>query len=146
LEAFAKAYGEASGNGPPLVRELAVSEDDETQADAAVRELLAADIRLFFVALGSGGPAAVRAAARPGLVVGGDFPGPETPAGLAFRVRPDDRGLAKALRGALAGAKADPPRAETVPAILEAMPVAGDPARKAFAPFLRSAARRSGGH
>lgn len=139
LEAFARAYEDASGGAPLLVRELAPSDDEKAQAEAAVRELLGSDLRLLFVAIGGGGSAAVGAARRPGLLIGGDFPGPEIPDGIAFCVRPDDRGIAKALRGALSrdlskGASI------AVPARIEAMPAGRDSGRKALAPFLRAAA------
>ena len=90
LEAFTDAYAKASDGSAPIVRELTSDEDQE--AEAAVRELLGADIRLLFVALGGAGNAAIRAAAGPDAIIGADFPGLKPPAALTFRVKPDDRG------------------------------------------------------
>jgi hypothetical protein len=142
LQAFAESFAAASGSGSPLVRELPPSDDAENQAEAAVRELFSADIRVLFIALGGGGPAAIRAAAKPGLVVGADYPGPEPPANLTFRVRPDESALAAALWAALPGARSAPagkmPRT-AVPALVEIMNVGGDSTKRAFASFLRAA-------
>lgn len=147
LEAFAKAYENASGGAPLLVRELGASEDEQKQAEAAVHELLGADVRLLFVALGAGGPAAIRAATRPGLLLGGDFPGPQSPGDIAFRVRPDDGGIAEALRNALLSrpGKGKWPRRDAIPALVETMPAGKDPSRKAIVSFIRSARRETKG-
>jgi len=142
LRAFAEAYAAASGSGSPLIRELSPSEDEENQAESAVRELLGADIRLIFVALGSGGPAAIRAASEPGLVVGADYPGPEPPASLSFRVRPDEKGLAASLWASLPGARkaAEGSRAlEAVPALIESLRGGDDSAKRRFAAYLDAA-------
>jgi len=141
LRAFAEAYAAASSSGSLLVRELSPSEDEENQAESAVRELLSADIRLLFVALGSGSPAAIRAAAKPGLVVGADYPGPEPPASLAFRVRPDEEGLAESLWAKLPGARAAAegnPERSAVPALAEALRSGGDSTKRRFAAFLEA--------
>lgn len=136
LEAFASAFEGASGGLRPLVRELPPSEEADSEAEAAVRELLEADIRFLFVALGEGRSAAIRAAARPGLALGADDPGPEDRPGLAFRLRPDDRGIAASLWSALPGA-GNGPRKEDIGSRIEAAAGARNPEARAFSPFLR---------
>lgn len=144
LQAFVDAYAEGSGGLSPLVRELVAAEDEEARAEAAVKELLGSDLRLLFVALGKGGPAAIRAAARPGLVVGADYPGSPPPAALAFRIRPDEGGIAAALWASLPSEGGEAPaRApyRPVPALAELLPAAGDQSRRSFGPFLRGVGR-----
>ena len=113
LDAFAAAYAEASGSLPLKIRELSEGGTDnpisgqprgaagapssEGATQAAVAELLGSDIRVLFIALGSASGAAIKAAARPGLAIGADFPVPEPPETLAFRIFPDDDAIAKAL-------------------------------------------------
>jgi hypothetical protein len=158
LTAFADAYA-ASSDGKPLnVRELdesersgpgaAISPEDEAEAD--VKELLGSDIRVLFVALGASSGAAIRAAQRPGLAVGADFPSRETPSALAFRIFPDERGLAKALaaeRQAMSrtGEAGLPGASTAVPSLLIAGPAAKDilAGRLDFASFVSAALARS---
>jgi len=153
LQAFVDAFSAASGGGWPLVRELTADDDEEKQAEAAVQELLGADLRILFVALGGGSPAAIRAASRLDIVVGADFEARAVPANLAFRIRPDDAGLAEALWAALpagrraGGGTADPAAGREaspadVPSILEALPGAAGTAKRAFLPFLKQAGNR----
>lgn len=100
LEAFSAAFAASSGEAPFLVREPASAADEASAdglAEAAARELLDADIRLLLVAIGAGGPAALRAAARPGLALGAEIPGIESLPFLAFVIKPDDQALAKAV-------------------------------------------------
>ncbi len=117
LEAFARAYSEASGGSSLLVRELASqaagSDAAPVQADAAstgsqapergigpdeaVAELLGADIRALFIALGPDTITAIRAASRPGLALGADYHDPAASSALAFRVVPDWEALVKSL-------------------------------------------------
>jgi hypothetical protein len=161
LTAFASAYADASEGRPLYVRELggaaeaAGSQGKAPQpavgaaAEAAVAELLGSDIRVLFVALGPDASAAIRAAARPGLALGADFPYPEDPPALAFRIIPDDPGLARALvseyRAMLGGARGGEARA--VPSLLVAGAAAGSvrAGKQDFRLFLRNAALRAKG-
>jgi hypothetical protein len=143
LEAFVAAFEESSGGIPPLVRELYPAEDEDSAPESAVRELLGSDIRFLFVALGGGGPAAIRAATRPGLVIGADYHGPGAPEALAFRLRPDDRSIARSLWAALPPQRGRP-RPEKINAVIELFPASKDLSRKAFSPFLRYAEQRNG--
>jgi hypothetical protein len=134
LAAFAQAYAEASEGGPIQIREL--EKDDETaeaqgtpprpsvegKAEAAVAELLGADMRVLFVALGRDAGAAIRAAARPGLAVGADFPYPEAPPSLAFRIVPNDAAMQKTVVSELRAPRgvSDGVAPETIPALLVA--------------------------
>ena len=134
LAAFAEAYSEASEGGSIQVRELekdeATSEAPGTaprpsaggKAEAAVAELLGSDMRILFVALGRDAEAAIRAAAKPDLAVGADFPYPEAPPSLAFRIVPDDSAMQKAvvleLRAPRGGSYGAAPKA--IPALLVA--------------------------
>jgi hypothetical protein len=112
LTAFAEAFAAASEGRSLFVRELIepdfagkgeeAAKDSPAaatapSAEAAAKELLGSDIRLLFVALGSASGAAIRAATRPGLAIGADFPSAEAPSSLAFRILPDEAGLARAL-------------------------------------------------
>jgi len=172
LTAFASAYADASEGRPLYVRELvediaagaggsppskgrdAGSNSASGDAKAAATELLGSDIRVLFVALGSSSGAAIDAAARPGLAIGADFPAPEPPASLAFRILPDDLSLAtalaterRALRGpdAADGLKAARGGAsEAVPALLVAGASSGAirVGKLDFAYFLSEAAKR----
>ena len=110
LEAFARAY-EAAAGAPPLVREPASREESEAEAgaEAAVKELLGADLRVLLVALGREGSAALRAAARPGLALGSTMAGGEDVPQLSFRIVPDEAGIARSIDSAMAGR--DPPAA-----------------------------------
>ena len=96
LDAFAAGYSAASEGASLQVRELAAAAEDKV-AETAVEELLGSDLRILFVALGSTSGAAIRKAARPGLAIGLDSSAPEVLPALAFRVRPDDEALAKAV-------------------------------------------------
>ena len=104
LVAFTSAYAESSGNKTLLLRELGGPKDKKTMsgsatsaAEAAVKELLGSDIRVLFIALGAESGATIRSAARSGLVLGADFSDLDPPASLAFRIHPDDIGVAGAL-------------------------------------------------
>ncbi len=176
LAAFAAAFAEASDGLSLKVRELREDTDAtassgppppgppppgppppkapesisaERAAQDAVAELLGSDIRVLFVALGSASGAAITAAARPGVAIGADFPSTDPPASLAFRITPNDRGLAESLaregrillsttnqggRGGAAG----------VPSLLVAGPAAATSraTSRDFAYFLSAAARR----
>jgi hypothetical protein len=140
LSAFMEAYA-ASSNGRSLeIRELdEESENAGTQetapgsqrvggkAEAAVAEILGADVRILLVALGPDAGAAIRAADRPGLAIGADIPYPEAPAALAFRIRPDDSAIGRAVAArlrAVRGTAADS-GSEAVPALLTAEARAG---------------------
>lgn len=183
LAAFAAAYAEASGGLPLKVRELRENAgaanplprasgpqpsgpqsgpptaaapqpiSTERAAQDAVAELLGSDIRVLFVALGSASGAAIEAAARPGVAIGADFPSTDPPASLAFRITPDDRGLAESLaregKVLLGRSRAAPnlvggSGATSVPALLIAGPAASTAraAKRDFAYFLSAAARR----
>ena len=157
LDAFTEAYAAASGALPLVLREPVENAPGtgpsqgpgpgpgrppraetpvsaQISAEASVHELLGMDIRLLFLALGASEGQAIRAAMRPGLVIGADFPYPEWPAILAFRIYPDEKGLAAALFGAeeelqgssRAGKKGDQATkafsARLVPALIESGP------------------------
>jgi hypothetical protein len=161
LASFAAAYADASEGRPLYVRELGTAaEASESQgktvqpsagaaAEAAVAELLGSDIRVLFVALGPDSSAAIRAAARPGLALGADFPYPEAPPALAFRIISDDQGLARALvseyRAILGGARGGEARA--IPSLLVAGAAAGSirAGKPDFRLFLENAALRAKG-
>jgi hypothetical protein len=169
LAAFASAYAEASEGRPLYVRELdegagpgpavaggppqpaegQAGQSPAAAAAAAARELLGEDIRVLFVALGSSAGAAITAAASPGLAIGADFPAPEPPQSLAFRILPDDESIALALerRRAAMGREAGsskaasqpmPEAAEAVPALLVPGPGAASAraGKRDFASFL----------
>jgi hypothetical protein len=145
LTAFATAYSKASMGRPLHIRELG-----ERGSEAAVKEFLGFDIRVLFFALGPDSGAAIRSAARPGLAIGADFPAPESPKSLSFRILPDDGALARALdqerralrfdsRGAAGeGSGKWTSGSKTVPALLVPGPAAGDmgAGRLDFASFL----------
>jgi hypothetical protein len=109
LAAFAAAFTAASGGRFPIVRELpggaratggsanVMPTTSESDAEAAVSDLLGSDLRLLFIALGPGSEAAIGKASRPGLVIGLDSAAPIAPKGIAFRIRPDDKALTLAL-------------------------------------------------
>jgi hypothetical protein len=114
LAAFEAAFAKASEGRPLQIRELDEGMPKSTEknsrktalptpasaaaaAETAVKELLGYDIRVLFVALGPASGAAIRSAARPGLAIGSDFPYPEPPKSLAFRISPDDVALAQGL-------------------------------------------------
>jgi hypothetical protein len=134
LAAFEEAYALASKGGPLQVRELEEEESPpeatgsaphasaDGGAEAAVAELLGADLRLLFVALGRDAGAAIRAAARPGLAIGADFPYPEAPPSLAFKIAPDEAATAKAIVSELRGRSLGSAGAssEAIPALLVA--------------------------
>jgi len=140
LEAFALAYSAASGGRFPLIRELAFpatgSETASGEAQAAstgkevpsdgnnpeeaVADMLGADIRVLFIALGPDTIAAIRAAARSGLALGADYSDPAASPSLAFRVIPDWDRMVKSLAGRAAqpqGGEAG--AAIAVPALVE---------------------------
>ena len=161
MAAFAAAYAEASEGRPLYVRELGGSKEEGgaqgkspqapegAAAETAVAELLGSDIRVLFVALGPDSSAAIRAAARPGLAGGADFPYPAAPPSLAFMIVPDDSGLVRALfseyRAQLAGARGGDAR--SIPSLLVAGDWAGSvPSGKLeFKRFLENAALRAKG-
>ncbi len=136
LTAFTSAYAESSGNKPLYLRELGGQNDKKalpvqatSAAEAAVKELLGSDIRLLFLALGAESGATIRSAARSGLVLGSDFPVPESPQTLTFLIHPDDIGLAQALDQvrrtiSFAGKGMGPDRSRMVPALLIPGPAA----------------------
>jgi hypothetical protein len=121
LQAFAEGYSETSGGVRLLVRELPASSSgaspdqnpagtneappgDARSASAkplgpeeSVREMLGADLRALFIALGPETVVAVRAASRPGLALGADYPDPSGLKALAFRIAPDSDGIVRAL-------------------------------------------------
>lgn len=152
LAAFAAAFTTASGGRFPTVRELtggarasgssanALPTTPESDAEAAVAELLGSDLRLLFVALGPGSEAAISKASRPGLVIGLDSAAPMVPKGVAFRIRPDDKALAQALAaerrtiGTTDGAGSGATR--SIPALLIAE-AGSDSLRVGKLPFLR---------
>lgn len=148
LTAFAAAFAEASEGAPLYVREIA---DQAQAADAAAKELLGSDIRVLFVAVGSATGAAIRAAERPGVVIGADSLAPELPAALAFSIAPDDAGLARAIdrarRALAAGPTGDktPPASSfaAIPALLVPGPAAGSikAGRLDFGVFLGRASK-----
>jgi hypothetical protein len=161
LAAFAEAYAENSEGRPLHVRELggagAASEGAGTASpssaggkeESAVAELLSADIRVLFVALGPEAGAAIRAAARPGLAVGADFPYPEAPPSLAFRIIPNDPAMRRALDSELS-APNGPARgdaAQSIPALLvpEAQAASIRAGKASFKSFVDSAALRAKG-
>lgn len=148
LQAFVEAYSAASGGARLLVRELASSSPDETPrqakeglpaapaaaqgsppaaakplgAEDAVQEMLGSDIRALFLAVGPDTVAAARAAARPGLALGADYPDPDGLKELAFRIAPDPAALVEALARelrALGGPGGGAAPGEAVPARLE---------------------------
>jgi hypothetical protein len=137
LVAFSEAYAKSSGGRALELRELgkgdpasepqgATASDSQAdaRAEAAVSELLGTDLRLLFVALGPGSEAAIRAAARPGLALGADFPHRGSPPVLAFRVEPDDAAMAKALASRVRAPRDASPKGGTspIPAILAVEP------------------------
>jgi hypothetical protein len=102
IEAFAAAYGAASDAAPLLVRELPATispnaPNTESEAQAAVEELLGSDMRILFVAAGGSTLAALKVALNPDLVLGAELSGPSSPPYLAFRIVPNDLGLARAV-------------------------------------------------
>jgi hypothetical protein len=149
IEAFAAAYYEASDNAGLLVRELAGASGDAVPApepagsstssdsarsspqgsaappgpEEAVREMLGSDIRALFIALGPDTAVAARAASRPGLAVGADYPEQGGLKTLAFRVEPDSKALVEAIErelDSLVGSSGDDREAAIlVPARLE---------------------------
>ncbi len=171
LSAFASAFEEASDGQPLKVRELTAESagapgsgagapgpapgaapgpatSSTKAAEDAVAELLSSDIRVLFVALGSASGAAIKAAARPGLAIGADVAASDAPAALAFRIVPNEEGIAERLA---AEAKSiflrstDPDGREwSVPDLLIAGPAATRTraARLDFTYFLAEAARR----
>jgi hypothetical protein len=161
LNAFAAAYADASEGRPLYVRELGEAVEASTTqgkapqpavgaaAEAAVAELLGSDIRVLFVALGPDSSAAIRAAERPGLAVGADFPYPEEPPSLAFRIVPDDSGLVRALvseyRALRGGARGGDAR--TLPSLLVVGAKASSirAGKLDFKRFLENAALRAKG-
>ncbi len=64
-------------------------------ATAALEKILAYDCRILLVAVGARSAAAAGEAERQGLAIGID--GPAAGPGAAFRIAPDDKGLARAL-------------------------------------------------
>jgi hypothetical protein len=161
LAAFAAAYADASEGRPLYVRELdggyeaTAAQGKQPQpsasgaAEEAVAELLGSDIRVLFVALGPDAGAAIRAAARPGLAIGADFPFPETSRSLSFRISPDDSALVRELvserRALRGGARGGETRA--VPALLSAGAQASSvrAGKLDFRRFLEDAALRAKG-
>ncbi|MGA2546860.1 MAG: hypothetical protein ABSF43_09955 [Rectinemataceae bacterium] len=151
LTAFAAAYSKASMGRPLYIRELG-----ERSSEAAVKELLGSDMRVLFFASGPDSGAAIRSAARPGLAIGADFPAPESPKSLSFRILPDDGALARALdqerralrfdsRGAAGeGSGKRTSGSKTVPALLVPGPAARDmgAGKLDFASFLSVTPRR----
>lgn len=102
IEAFASSYRAVSGAAPLLVRELPSAApqdgpDMDSDARAAVEELLGSDMRVLFVAAGGSTLAALKAAPNPGLVLGAELSDPASPPFLAFRIVPNDKGLARAV-------------------------------------------------
>jgi hypothetical protein len=109
LAAFAAAFTVASGGRLPTVKELPggartalgnandMPTTAESDAEAAVTELLGLDLRLLFIAIGPGSETAINKASRPGLVIGLDSAAPIAPKGIAFRILPDDKALARAM-------------------------------------------------
>lgn len=103
LEAFAQAYGAASGGAPLLIRTLGSGrspQDAQADAQAAVQKLLASDLRVLFAAAGGSTLAALGAAAYPDLVLGAELPASAALPELAFRISPDDEALARAVAAA----------------------------------------------
>jgi hypothetical protein len=96
LEAFTAAYASASGGRRLELRELSPTATD-TEAEAAVADLLGSDLRLLLVALGAESETAIKKATRPGLAIGLDSPEAAVPQELAFRIEADDEGLTRAL-------------------------------------------------
>lgn len=113
--------------------------------EEAVKEMLGSDIRALFVALGPDTVVAVKAAARPGLALGADYPDPVPLKALSFRITPNEAGLVEALARELRplgkGGAGTESRAAAVPARLEiggaaSALKAGD---RSLAAFLRRA-------
>jgi hypothetical protein len=161
LAAFAAGYAESSEGRPLNIREIdegnasspsegkALQSSGSGAAEAAVADLLRSDARVLFIALGPHSEAAIKAAERPGLAVGADFPYPETSRSLAFRIAPDDSALVRALASELrelrgSAAKSD---ARAIPALLSAGPRAGSirAGKLDFKRFLENAALRAKG-
>jgi hypothetical protein len=111
--------------------------------EAAVKEMLESDLRALFVAIGPESIAAIRAATRPGMALGADYPGPDGLKVLSFRIAPDSEAIVEALDrglGALGEGLGGPiPSDAQVPARLEI----GSPASlltaggRSLAAFLR---------
>jgi len=131
LAAFAEAYSGSSGGRAPEIRELGVGGDvnagaRETapaeaplppdrrgdRAKAAVADLLGRDLRVLFVAVGPEAEEAIQAGTRPGIAVGADFPYPEVPSSLAFRIVPDSSGIAMAIGARISSLRPNPPSRE----------------------------------
>ncbi len=103
LEAFAEAYGAASGGAPLLIRDLDSGrspQDAEADAQAAVEKLLASDLRVLFAAAGGSTLAVLGAATYPDLILGAELPDSDSLPDLAFRIAPDDRALGRAVAAA----------------------------------------------
>jgi hypothetical protein len=164
LAAFAEAYAASAEARPILVRELADQPSGKpaeiqraatdpvpiapaSSAESAVKELLGSDIRVLFIALGGASGAAIRAAERPGLAIGADLSASEGPSSLAFRIIPDDAGLARALRQQRLAMVRSPGRGGSiaVPALLLTGPAAANTlaGKRVFASFLAEAANRA---
>ncbi len=81
------------------------------------------------------------------MAIGADFPSPEAPLSLAFRILPDDRALASALADARAALRRDGQgvRSVPVPAILAEGPQASSirAGNLEFKRFLTDAALRA---
>ena len=152
LESFQSAFVEKAGSAALLVRELASPDMEasssplDAEAEAAVGELLGADIRVLFLAAGAAAPAALRAAARPGIAIGADYPMPETPAALAFRVSPDEKAVAAALRSLAKTAQAGSASAIAIPYLLTELPGASAFAAggRNFGAYIRESAEAEG--
>jgi hypothetical protein len=170
LEAFASGYNETSTGSGLLVRELAASEGavpapEQTDPAAApngvrdsprnpaaasgpegaVQEMLGSDIRVLFIAIGADSPVAARAATRPGLAVGADYPDREGLRALAFRVEPDSKAVARTiirrLKTLSGSSGADREASILVPArlVIEAPAEAAKAGGLSLASFLRGA-------
>jgi hypothetical protein len=169
LEAFAAAYYGSSGSAGLLVRELAAASGDADAVpeqagsasapdgvrpppqvstaplgpEEAVKEMLGSDIRALFIALGPDTALAVRAASRPGLAVGADYPDTDGLKALTFMITPDSKALVEAIGrelDSLGGRSgSDPEAAVLVPArlVIEASAESAKAGGRSLASFIR---------
>ncbi len=134
-EGWAEASGPAPASGPPPVFTEMVSTagaadpnkasidfvDSAGETDAAVKKLLEHDLKVIFFACGRIQEAFRTASEHPDIIVGLDEIGSDPLPGMAFRIVPDEKAIAKAvaaLRGAILSGRENGDSTVGVPALL----------------------------